>query len=869
MAISFVAAGAFNSSAAALSAAMPVGIAVGDYLVLAIETANQTIVGVTGWSPILATPPATGTPAAAGGVSLSLYAKFAIASEPSASVPDSGDHQAAQVFAFRGVDKTRPLIEIENAVDSVATTAMAWPSVNVPIPGATVVFIAAMDIDAASTATCTGFINAALTGITKQADNSTATGAGGGIVVATATMAVRGSTGITTATGSTATTHAYAAFSLRAAGELTGYVGYSARAFREQFSFTPATFEKAVGATYGEIGATKRYVAVAQSTGTSGSVGTSSDGLTWSFTNYGAAGADYVNVAFGNARFIVVPSLSTGGLISTNGTTWSAITLPTDASRQSSSFVFGNGVFFLPTFTSNNLQTTDGTTWTAVTVGASAVVRYACFDGKRFVAYNTGSATVYSSTDLTTWVTATLPFNANSVAGIGGKLVAVSSTGQMATSPDGVNWTTRTSLPTATGYKVWAVGRKIHASASYANAYHFVDADGQFTSLPAPAFGLFAGLDNPAFGPVVDGASGAAWLPNGGTSGYRATTAYPAIQDASGTLTRPAGATTGVGSSAGTGVASAVGASTLTAVGSSAGTGVASAVGASTLTAVGSSAGTGVASAVNASAAAFTATAQGIGVAFGVGRATVAAQAIAFGAGSASGAAASTAASSGASSGTSANTAVSAAVFASAAVSIGASFVSGVGAGAASGVAVALGTSTTAAVGISTFAAVGSASGASLAAGYPVGFSTISATATSAGTSAAAGVGVAVARAVLSGSGLSAAIAVGAQNTAAAGSTVGVGAAGAVGAANVSASATSAGVGTAFAVGTGRTPATGSSVGTGAASGVSAATSVATGSSVGTGAAFGVGVATSAATGSSVGTGAASGVSAATSVATG
>ncbi|MGK2899207.1 MAG: hypothetical protein ACSLE9_11045, partial [Burkholderiaceae bacterium] len=224
--------GAFASGPAALSVAWPTGgvYTTGDYALLCVESANQAIAAPSGWAELTGSPQGTGTAAAAGGVRLAVFGKFAAsASEADVSVADTGNHTTAIITVYRGVDSTTPVHITAGSVQA-ATTAMSWPSVTTTLNDCLIVLACAQDTDAASTATCAGYTNAALGSLTEVHDQTVTSGAGGGLVIATGTKATAGATGATTATGSTSVTHAYLTIALAPAAVFNGTVAAEASA---------------------------------------------------------------------------------------------------------------------------------------------------------------------------------------------------------------------------------------------------------------------------------------------------------------------------------------------------------------------------------------------------------------------------------------------------------------------------------------------------------------------------------------------------------------------------------------------------------------------------------------------------------------
>lgn len=98
-------------SAAAMTVNAPSGHAIGDFLLLTVNTGAQTPATPAGWTfPSLnGYNGATGAGGTADAVGLFVYYKFATTTTESALVSDSGDHQVGVITSFTGVSTTTPL----------------------------------------------------------------------------------------------------------------------------------------------------------------------------------------------------------------------------------------------------------------------------------------------------------------------------------------------------------------------------------------------------------------------------------------------------------------------------------------------------------------------------------------------------------------------------------------------------------------------------------------------------------------------------------------------------------------------------------------------------------------------------------------
>jgi hypothetical protein len=216
MAISFVNKSAFASGTAALSVGAVSGVTANDLILLFVESANQAVTLPTGFTEVTGSPVSTGTAAAAGGVRLSVYYRFATGADTTTSVADTGDHTTAIKLAYRGVDQTTPFdATAVTGTKGTASTSSSFPGITTTTDNAWVVHGSALDLDAASTATTGTPTNANLTGLTERHDQTVTSGFGGGLVIIDGVKASAGASGNTTATV-TSTVQVYLTMALRA-----------------------------------------------------------------------------------------------------------------------------------------------------------------------------------------------------------------------------------------------------------------------------------------------------------------------------------------------------------------------------------------------------------------------------------------------------------------------------------------------------------------------------------------------------------------------------------------------------------------------------------------------------------------------------
>jgi hypothetical protein len=205
--------------------------------------------------------------------------------------------------------------------------------------------------------------------------------------------------------------------------------------------------------------ASSRFVAVAgTSANTTGAY--SADGITWTATSMNTS-ATWVDVCFGEGRFVAISSDSTTVRISNDGENWDTTgTLPTTGFT---AIAYGMGLYVaVKSGSTTAASSTDGVTWTSRTLPSSSAWNSVAFGNGIFVAIsNTSSSTVAAySINGTSWTALTLPATATwtKITYGQGVFLAVSTTTQAASSQDGVNWTSRTMSTAASGFSDVAFG---------------------------------------------------------------------------------------------------------------------------------------------------------------------------------------------------------------------------------------------------------------------------------------------------------------------------------------------------------------------------------------------------------------------------
>lgn len=198
----FVSTSTVQNSLGAITVAAPPTYAAGDLLLLLVHTNNQTVATPSNWTPII-NDNTGGT--GAGHLSLHLFAKIAIASEPSVTIADTGDHQFGTMYAFTDVGLIADIVSTSNPVTTASTTYTAT-AITTVYPDCLGVVIMGNAVDSntnssPTTASATGSLG---TFTLQETDNfNTGTGGGWSLFTSPADQGTAGvgSTGTITGTG--------------------------------------------------------------------------------------------------------------------------------------------------------------------------------------------------------------------------------------------------------------------------------------------------------------------------------------------------------------------------------------------------------------------------------------------------------------------------------------------------------------------------------------------------------------------------------------------------------------------------------------------------------------------------------------------
>ncbi len=207
--------GALIQGAAAVSPVWPTHL-INDIGIMVVETGGESTVAIapTGWTAV------TGSPvtdvATTAGSKLYIFWKRAVSNaEAAVSTLDSGDHQVAQIFTFRGIIETgNPWDVVATGVKTTASLTATSPSVTTTVADTLVLLIVGRPNDLA-TADFGAFTNAGLGAITERADGGGIGGHGGGFVLVTGTRAATGAIGTSVSTKVVSTTDTYMTIALK------------------------------------------------------------------------------------------------------------------------------------------------------------------------------------------------------------------------------------------------------------------------------------------------------------------------------------------------------------------------------------------------------------------------------------------------------------------------------------------------------------------------------------------------------------------------------------------------------------------------------------------------------------------------------
>lgn len=203
--------GAVSAGAAAIAPGLPAGTAVGDLLIMFLETLVQ-VTSCAGFTSYAINDSNSVTRATV------LY-RIATGTDPT-DVPDAGNHVQGRIIGITAgtFDLAIPFHTLIDS-DQAATTAVSITGPTTTINDCLILaFSSAPGPDALSTTEFSSPANANLTNVTEQIDNSSAAGGGSAILVISGELATAGAVGTTTATAVTSVARANLCIAVAPAG---------------------------------------------------------------------------------------------------------------------------------------------------------------------------------------------------------------------------------------------------------------------------------------------------------------------------------------------------------------------------------------------------------------------------------------------------------------------------------------------------------------------------------------------------------------------------------------------------------------------------------------------------------------------------
>jgi hypothetical protein len=220
----------------------------------------------------------------------------------------------------------------------------------------------------------------------------------------------------------------------------------------------------------GAVGGNPLFVAAG-----GGEMMTSPDGVTWTLQTNGTAGHTWNTICYGNGLFVAVRN-GTGNqiLTSPDGIVWTSRVANTTYGLWS--VCYGNGLFIAASADKSGTIFTspDGVTWTLQTNGITDnFLGPITYGNNMYVSIGYGSNTIIFSRDGIIWNSITLGLNFNSGWSsicYGNGLFVVVGTNKIMVSPDGTNWTIKSS-PEANPWLAVTYGNGIFVSVAYSGAH--------------------------------------------------------------------------------------------------------------------------------------------------------------------------------------------------------------------------------------------------------------------------------------------------------------------------------------------------------------------------------------------------------------
>ncbi|GMO67244.1 MAG: hypothetical protein Ta2A_15520 [Treponemataceae bacterium] len=313
-----------------------------------------------------------------------------------------------------------------------------------------------------------------------------------GTHTATITVTYNGTSGTTATAEVTFTVMPFERFI--AVSDSSDQVAYSADG--SSWKTAPmATYENWQSITYGG----DKFVAVAR-TGTSGTniAAYSFDGINWIPTTMPTT-AFWNSITYGNGTFVATAynSNNAGAAYSSDGVTWTLVSTSAVSTRQTwASVTYSNGKFAIMAANWGVIRSsTDGISWidgswpSVVAGGSGGSWLSAIYAFDKYVAVNNENKTAYVPNPKTAqWIAVALPGAWNAITYGNNTLVAVASgSNQIATSADGISWTTGTLPESGNWNSLTYTGGKFFAVANDKVAYSTTGVIGSWTVAAMPA----------------------------------------------------------------------------------------------------------------------------------------------------------------------------------------------------------------------------------------------------------------------------------------------------------------------------------------------------------------------------------------------
>lgn len=198
------AAGALSIAATAITPALPASLATDDILTLCLRTDNQaiTVANAAGgtWTEFPDSPQSDATPPNRGTWFWSRYN----GTQTAPTTSDSGAINVGMIFAIRGCITTGDPFDVTAGNTQGDADAGSIPGDTTTVAECLIVAIAVSDRDQASTTYASNWANASLASITERFDEISATGTGGGFLVAEGVKTAAGVVDATTFTKASA-----------------------------------------------------------------------------------------------------------------------------------------------------------------------------------------------------------------------------------------------------------------------------------------------------------------------------------------------------------------------------------------------------------------------------------------------------------------------------------------------------------------------------------------------------------------------------------------------------------------------------------------------------------------------------------------